>query len=282
MLEENNLEDPRDLWERGEWTWDKFNEYMKVLTQDTDGDGQTDQYGYCGYENETFEQLCMSNGTGVAGGQTETLSSAATGEVLQEMYDMYNTWNVCYPYDFEGSPSDSMRGQYREGNIGFFPAAAWILADKADYDYDGSKGTTLPFDIAFVRWPVGPNGNKDTNPGKNDVAGACYIIPTGVQEPELVFNVLYDMWNWFDGDTSQRDNKAALNWWYLTTGKTADYQNANFAVMQECGSKTTFDLIWTLGVNYDLQSLIKGEMTPAQIQETHKQEVQDGLDAYYK
>ena len=57
MLEENNLEDPRDLWERGEWTWDKFNEYMKVLTQDTDGDGQTDQYGYCGYENETFEQL---------------------------------------------------------------------------------------------------------------------------------------------------------------------------------------------------------------------------------
>ena len=282
MLEDNNLEDPRDLYERGEWTWDKFIEYCKVLTQDTDGDGQIDQYGYCGYENETFEQLMMSNGANIASGQTETLSSAGVAEALQMMSDMYNVYNVCYPYDFEGTPSDSMRNQYTEGNIGFFPIAAWIASGNGDYDYDGSKGATLPFDTAYVRWPVGPSGNKDTNAGKNLTAGEFYIIPAGVVEPEKVYNVLYDMWNWFDGDTSIRDDRKALNWWYGVTAKTEELQNANFDVMKECGANTTFDLWNSMGFEYDLQSLIKGETTPAQFQETYKQQVQDGLDAFYK
>ena len=34
LLEDNNLEDPRELYKRGEWTWDKFIEYCQVLTQD--------------------------------------------------------------------------------------------------------------------------------------------------------------------------------------------------------------------------------------------------------
>lgn len=284
MLEDNNLEDPRDLWERGEWTWDKFIEYCQVLTQDTDGDGQIDQYGYCGYENETFEQLMMSNGANIAQGKTQTLDSAAVGEALQMMSDMYNLYNVCYPYDFEGNASDSMRNQYTEGNIGFFPIAAWIASGNADYDYGGSTGTTLPFDTAYVRWPVGYSGNKDTNAGKNDIPAECYIIPAGVQEPEKVINVLYDMWNWGGDEATTaeyRDDKRALNWWYGVTAKTEDLQTANFNVMKDCGAHTTFDLWNSLGVTYDLQSLIKGETTPAQFQETYKQQVQDGLDAYF-
>ena len=175
-----------------------------------------------------------------------------------------------------------MRNQYTEGNIGFFPIAAWIASGNGDYDYDGSKGATLPFDTAYVRWPVGPSGNKDSNAGKNLTAGEFYIIPAGVVEPEKVYNVLYDMWNWFDGDTSIRDDRKALNWWYGVTAKTEELQNANFDVMKECGANTTFDLWNSMGFEYDLQSLIKGETTPAQFQETYKQQVQDGLDAFYK
>lgn len=49
MVEDANLEDPRDLVERGEWTWEKFREYCKVLTKDTDGDGNIDVYGFGGW-----------------------------------------------------------------------------------------------------------------------------------------------------------------------------------------------------------------------------------------
>ena len=34
MIEEANLEDPRELAARGEWTWDKFREYCIALTKD--------------------------------------------------------------------------------------------------------------------------------------------------------------------------------------------------------------------------------------------------------
>ncbi len=279
MLEDNNLEDPRELYKRGEWTWDKFLEYCKVLTKDTDGDGQIDQYGYCGYENETLEQLMMSNGANIASGTTECLSSAATGEALQFMYDMYNTENVAYPYDFEGTPSDSMRIQYRQGNIGFFPIAVWIA--NAGGDYGATKA--LGFDTAYVRWPVGPSGNAETNPGKNAVSGTSYyIIAAGSENPGTAYKVLYDFFNWYGGDVSVRDDKATLNWWYGENANTEELQNANFDCMYDCGSHSTVDFWLSLGVNYDLQSLIKGEVTPAQLQETYKQQVQDGLDAYFK
>ncbi len=281
MLEDYNLEDPRDLYARGEWTWDKFIEYCQTLTDDTDGDGQIDQYGYCGYQVETFEQLMMSNGGVIAVGKTEGLTSTAVGEALQLMFDMYNTYNVCYPYDYEGSPSDSMRNQYNQGNIGFFPIAAWISAGNKDYDYDGSLGYTLPFDIAYVRWPVGPSGDETTNAGKNLSSGEFYIIPAGVEDPETVFNVINDMWNWYDGDTSIRDDKTTLNWWYKVTAATTDLQELNFNVMKDCGEHAIFDIWNSVGISYDFMSLMKGEVTPAQFQETYKQQVQDALDAYY-
>ena len=285
LLEEYNLEDPRELYKRGEWTWDKFIEYCQTLTQDTDGDGQIDQYGYCGYENETLEQLMMSNGASIATGTTETLSSAATGEALQMMYDMYNTYNIAYPYDFDGTPSDSMRIQYREGNIGFWPIAVWIANAGGDYGTEDKLG----FDTAYVRWPVGPSGNQETNPGKNAVSGTTYfIIAAGCKNPVTAYNVLSDFFNWYEGDLTVRDNKATLQWWYNENARKEELKVENFDCMFDAGSITETDFWLSLGVDYGpdagngLPLNIMGEITPAQFQETFKQQVQDGLDAYFK
>lgn len=280
MLEENNLEDPCELYDKGEWTWDKFNEYCQVLTQDTDGDGQNDQYGYCGYNRETLECLMMSNGANIANGTKEGITSTAMAETLKEVSDLFNVYNVCFPYDYEGTPSDSMRNQYTQGNIGFFPCACWIQANHPDYDFTGEQAN-LPFDVKYVRWPVGPSGNKDTNAGKNLTSGTFYMLPAGVQEPERVYNMFYDLMNWYGGDESMRDDKKTLNWWYTSTAKDPDLQVHNFDVMNDCGAHSTFDLWEALGFTYDIDSLTKGEVTPAQFQETYKQQVQDGLDAYF-
>lgn len=284
MLEDNNLEDPRDLWARGEWTWDKFVEYAQVLTQDTDGDGQIDQYGFCGFSKDVFEQLVMSNGANVANGNTQTLDSAPVGEALQFLSDLYNVYNVCYPYDFEGSPWESMRKQYRQGNVGMFPIACWINADGYDYDQTHVGNPVLPFDIAYVRWPVGPSGNQETNAGKNEIPAEAYIIPVGIEDPETVYNFLYDLWNWagdVETTATYRDDKRAMNWWYESTSNKADLQDSNFNVMADCGAHTTFDLWQTVYDGYDFNGLLRGEVTPAQFQETYKQPLQDGIDAYF-
>ena len=281
LLEESHLEDPRELYARGEWTWDKFVEYCKILTQDKDADGQIDQYGYCGFINDTFEQLLMSNGANVAAGKTEELSSTETGQTLQMIYDMYNTYQICYPYDFENDDSAAtMRGQYREGNIAFFPMAAWIAGDGADYDYNHEKGVTLPFDTVYVQWPVGPSGNALTNAGKVS-AGEYYIIANGVEDPETVFNVLYDMWNWYGGDTSIRDDEETLRWWYSVTAKDEVLQKENFDVMYDVGSRETFELWNSLGIGYDFSGILRGDVTPEQFQEMYRNQVQDALDVYF-
>ena len=70
MIKDANLEDPRDLYDRGEWTWDKFAEYCQALTKDTNGDGIIDVYGFGGFQQEWFEAMLMSNGTYVASNGT--------------------------------------------------------------------------------------------------------------------------------------------------------------------------------------------------------------------
>ncbi len=279
MLEDNNLEDPRELYARGEWTWDKFVEYCQVLTQDTDGDGVTDQYGFDGFAKDAFGQLMLSNGASIASGTTETLSSAATGEALQFFSDLYNTYNVAAPYEF-GDSGDVMRFRYRDGNVGFWPCAAWIAATNADYDWDGSVGSTLEFETAYVQWPVGPSGNQETNKGKF-TSGAFWMIPNGVEDPEFVYNVFEAVSNWYHDDVSIRDDKETMWWWYAVTAGDEDLQEENFDVMFDVGSREQFDLWDSVNVEMDLESLIRGDMTAAQMQETYRQEYQAGLDAYF-
>lgn len=61
-------------------------------------------------------------------------------------------------------------------------------------------------------------------------------MPAGVQNPELVYNVLYDMWNWYDGDTSVRDDAETLYWWYAVTSTELQLKDANFDVMYDSGT----------------------------------------------
>lgn len=45
LISEAGLTDPMELQAKGEWTWDKFREYLAETTTDSNGDGVTDIYG---------------------------------------------------------------------------------------------------------------------------------------------------------------------------------------------------------------------------------------------
>ncbi len=285
MIEEANLEDPRELVERGEWTWDKFVEYCKVLTKDNDGDGIIDVYGFGGWPGDYFPNLLMSNGTYVASTKTENLSSPEVGEVLKFMQDLNLTHGVMYPIPEENG-WDVCRNLYHDGKVAFCPLAAWIMSGNNDYPGATSEGT-IDFDMVFVPWPIGPHGNAETNAQK--VAdSSCYMIPVGTEDPELVFNVLYDLLNWFNYDPNAedggesalalRDNEESLNWWYVSVAKDVDLQDYNFEIMLEMGRHQAYEMVNNLGFELPLREFINGDYTPAQLQETYKQQVQDALD----
>jgi len=287
MIEDANLEDPRDLVERGEWTWDKFVEYCQVLTKDLDGDGMIDVYGFGGWPEDYLNEMLMSNGTYIAANQKENLTSPEVAEVLQFMQDLNVTYGVMHPIP-EQNGWDVCRFLYRDQKVAFTPLAAWIMSNFEDYSYKKPDQPTLEFDMVFVPWPVGPSGDAETNAAKV-IGSTGYMLPVGIEDPELVFNVLYDILNWYDYDPNNpdsddealdiRDNEEALSWWYGVTAKDIDLQEYNFNVMYEMGLKTQFDMVNNLGVSLEITALVNGDYTVAQYQEMFKQPIQDAITA---
>ena len=66
MLEDAGLQNPNELYANGEWTWEKWREYLIALTQDTDGDGVIDVYGFGSRTDFLVQNLLTSNGTYIA------------------------------------------------------------------------------------------------------------------------------------------------------------------------------------------------------------------------
>jgi len=265
MLDEAGLEDPNALYEKGEWTWDKWREYMLALTQDTDGDGVIDVYGYGSRWDFLVYNLLMSNGTSIASSDTENLSSPEVTEVLDFIYNMYNVDHVANPWNSDDF--DYNQNCYMDGRVAFWIDAAWISSANED--------ANLEFDVVWCPWPIGPSGDEATNKFKNVSSGNAWMIPAGVEDPELVYNVFYDWQNWYHGDTDLRDGD--LTWW-----EDCAITEENYAVMEYMGQRGAFDLWNSLGLEWDWAQLLNGEMTAAQFQETYKQNVQDALDVFYK
>ena len=256
------LENPQDLYDRGEWTWDKWQEYLKVLTRDTNGDGKTDIYGYSGYWGQLLSNLLLSNGTSIAGGKTETLSSPETLEVLDFIYTIYNYDKTARPWD--SSNWDINNELYAAGLSGFWIGADWLFGEQG--------GSELPFEIGVVPWPCGPSGDLETNrhslPQNN-----WYFIPKGIEDPRLVYDVIFDWINWYDGDTELGINQEWSRNLYMN--------ERNFEYARFMDSRPGFDLWEGLDVGFNLTEMMDGEENPVTVVEYYKTLYQEALDSYF-
>ncbi len=271
MLKDAGLEDPNVLFEKGEWTWDKYREYLQKLTQDTNGDGVTDVYGYDSRPDFLVDLLLMSNGTTIAGGATENLSSKEVGECLDFINTMYNVDKTARPWVSADDSYDDHTYSYFDGKCASWITAAWISATN-------NKNDAAELGADFETWvpfPIGPSGNAETNGRKKTSSGNVWFIPTGVEDPAFVYTVFEAWQNWYKNDYAYRD--ADMTWW-----EDAACNEANYKVMEWTGEAGNFDLWNALGVDYQWPALMMGEKTPAQIQEEGKQLLQTALDQMYK
>ena len=279
MIQDANLEDPRDLAERGEWTWDKFREYCLALTKDIDGDGIIDVYGYGAWIGDCLPYWYMSNGTYLASTPTENLSSNEMGETLKFLQDLWLTDQVAYPLPEENA-WDVCRWLYRDKKVAFTTTACWIMANYDDYNWDGNAETTLDFDMVFVDYPIGPSGNAETNSTKI-AAGSFWMLPAGVEDPKLVYDVFRAYQNWYHDDVELRDDPEELEWWYTATSDKLELQDWNFEIMRKMGEKQMVDFVNVVIDQLEMPDFLRGNYTPAQFQETYRQVVQDALDQIF-
>jgi hypothetical protein len=103
--------------------------------------------------------------------------------------------------------------------------------------------------------------------------GNWYIIPVGVEDPELVFNVMQAWHHWYGDDLTLRDDTEWEENMFMT--------ERNYQMAQEACRYSAFDIWGFLGLDLDFISLMEGERTPSQFAEENRQLVQAALDAFF-
>ncbi|MDR2657610.1 MAG: extracellular solute-binding protein [Oscillospiraceae bacterium] len=293
LLQSKGLENPQDLWDRGEWTWDVFLDYCAKLTDLT---ANPPVYGFTGFWTNHLNGFLRSNGAQIAATPEGGLMSAATGEVLDLYKQMYQDLKIARPWNTEDWASNNY---YSDGSAAFFTAANWILNDSGSAGSGGGMDHPLNFEIGVVPYPVGPSGNQATNT-HNSVNGNYYMIPKGVEDPALVYAAWRDLINWYDGDfenTKQYDvldpDDLPLTWndEILITCAHGDDVLAenNIRLNHMMARSVSFDpwesmtsLAASDTQDFGLSDIMTGDMTPAQFQETFKQPMENALKTVYK
>ncbi|WMT43136.1 extracellular solute-binding protein [Paenibacillus sp. D2_2] len=149
LIQKNGLEDPYELQEKGEWTWDKFLELAKAVTKD--GVFGVTQYG------DTLSlaiPFIYSNNGFVTKDDKITYDSPESMEAIQFVSDLYNVHKV-------------VGGTFSEGTALFYPGYRWVA-----YDFNGSMAD----DWGYVFYPKGPKADK-------------YVVPTTVNMWHLMKDV---------------------------------------------------------------------------------------------
>jgi hypothetical protein len=259
MLKSFNLDNPQDLYDRGEWTWDVWQQYMITLTNT-----ERNIYGWSGYWTNMLHGLLHSNGTSIASGPQTTVTSTATVEVFELIYNIYNLQRTARPW--EESNWEINNNLYAQGLSGFWITADWLMGEQG--------GAELPFDVGVVPWPIGPSGNQETNT-HGPVGGNWYMIPRGTPEPRLVYDVIFDWLNWYNFD---RELAEDLEW---SQNQYITERNFNYALMMELN--TGFD-IWesmNLGDGFSMVDIMSGEMSASSYAESVRPLIQDALDNFF-
>jgi ABC-type glycerol-3-phosphate transport system substrate-binding protein len=266
MLKQLGIEDPNDLYQKGEWTWDKFEELCVASTQDTDNNGVTDIYGYGGDLTMTLtEFLASNNAVLVKEDNTEGVTDSKTLEVYQFLSKLYNDDNAGRPINADWG--DNIYA-WTQSKCVFAPTMMWILQT--------TEG--INFNYRIVPWPKGPSGDG-TQAGQS--FGDYFVIPKGVKDADKVYQIMEEFFGWYGDDLDTRDSDTIE----LAEGCFLDENDVNTSF--KIGEMGNGD-IWTIvDTNYIISSIfssvcISKDMTASQAVESNKQLFQDEIDSMMK
>lgn len=178
IIEREGLEDPMDLYEAGNWTWDKYTELAKAATRDTDGDGEIDQWGmsymFPGYygpfftSNDVYPVVQDDTGKYVFG----YLNNVNALNALNQLYNWINVDKIFSP------------GDWSEQDAYFKTYCNTLFYMHAIYQYIG-LGDYMKDDFGLVPVPNGPDRNVDYH-AYPFFTSISFMLPAGAENPEAL------------------------------------------------------------------------------------------------
>ncbi|MDQ0918838.1 ABC transporter substrate-binding protein [Paenibacillus sp. V4I5] len=154
LVQKLGLEDPYELQQKGQWNWEKFREFSKKATQDTNGDGKTDVWGITGAYGKVkafAEQLVYTNKGAVdkdsSGAIKFSLNSENAIQALQYASDLFNV-------------DKSIEQPIPEDASKEFVAGKGVMYAGFSWELGGLKDNMKGQELGYVFFPKGPKADK--------------------------------------------------------------------------------------------------------------------------
>lgn len=140
------------------YTWEEYLEVCQKLTQDTDGDGEVDQWGTANALQWSLDSFIYTNGaTFLNEDYTEVMvDSDKFVEAFQFFADLTSKYNVTPSVE-----QDTALGGYQrwlDGQIGMYACGTWDVGAFMDEN-------TFPYNWGLCAWPTGSTGVSMTRNG---------------------------------------------------------------------------------------------------------------------
>ena len=242
------LPDLYELYEKGEWTWEKFKEIALAGNQDLDGDGEYDVHGFNQRENLIWSFM-SSNGANAVKKTDAGIELALETPEAMEALEFYTDFMQNVPH-LKGWLGDwqSQIWDFRDGNSCMCYEAWWISSS-----YLGD----MKDEWGFVPFPMGPSGKEYVSYGKE---ASPYMMLNGIEKPEevaqimdLIFQIFEDEEEWNDAIMAAFEANATDS---TAVDICVDLSQKN-QISPMMGFKDLNDMI-----NKMLDSLGNGEQTP--------------------
>lgn len=186
VFSEHEVKSPSAYYSEGLWNWDSFLKCCREITKDWDGDGNTDTYGYYGWDSDYF---VLANGgqlisMGEDGTLTNTMDSLNTKNALDFVRNLYSVEHVATTDSSDsGIKKAAMKG--------------WLATNICNNDVPNYSG-----EWSMVPFPTGPDAKSTVCPGIIDGWGCV----SSSQNPQGVINYIMCM------KMYNRDNNTGENY----------------------------------------------------------------------
>ena len=254
LFENLGLPNLYELYENGEWTWEKMMEIADIATRDVDNDGEVDIYGLLGYYLPW--DFIYSNG-GEAVSQTKdgievNLNDLKTTEALEFYQTVYKDYShVFIPEDVEGIG-------FAEGNLAMMVYEWWI----ADWSFAHGK---MDDNYGYLPFPSGPSNENPENPVSFGMTESLEIMLATVNKPKEKLEIWDEITNIGTAEDWERWTRESYE------AGADDAESVEFAQLLEKNIKT--NLIYGFA---DLRKVITDLFTEIKEGSTT---VQSGLEA---
>lgn len=263
LLENEDQPDPYELYLDGEWDYDAFEEIAKAVTKDTNGDGETDQWGASAISGEGIFRFLQSNGV-------ETARVDENGEYVFDLTSKaaINALNIVEEWSNEDKILSSGSDTFEDGTIAFALMSSITWWRHAKDNMDDEYGV--------IPLPMGPDVDRYHYPTFNFVQA---VIPANADNPEGLIAIYEFLFR--KDDVSFDEHINALIDLSISSREQLDAYMTGIENWQGEGDPFQWSGLWDI-VQESLSEAVAGERGAASAMEEIEPEAQAYLDDLFK